>query len=86
MFNYIIEVQFLPETSPENVQDNKKALQTIQITKERLNKIDTKGQTPDVQIFGIVGKHGLISGQRYQLMNQLDAELVRRFDAALAGR
>gem|GEM_PF-4217202 len=31
MFNYIINVQFLSETNPENIKDNEKALQTIKI-------------------------------------------------------
>jgi len=86
MFNYIIDVQFLPETSPENIKDNERASQTIQIVQERLNKVSTGDQTYDVQVSGVVEKHGLISGQKYQLTNQLDAELVRRFEAALVGK
>lgn len=86
MFKYLIEVQFLPETSPENIEDNETASQTIQIVQERLNKVDTTGKNYDVKVLGVVEKHGLISGQKYLLMYQLDAELVRRFDAALVGR
>jgi len=86
MFNYIIDVQFLPETSSENIRDNEKASQTIQMTQERLNKVDTKGRIYDVKVLGIVEKHGLISGQNYKLTNELDAEIVRRFEAALVSR
>lgn len=86
MFNYIIDVQFLPETSPENIRDNEKASQTIQIVQERLDKVITGDQTYDVQVLGVVEKHGLISGQKYQLVDKTDAELVRRFEAALVGR
>jgi len=86
MFNYIINVQFLPETNPENIKDNEKALQTIKIVQERLNKADTGDQIYDVKVLGVVEKHGLISGQKYELVDNTDAELVQRFETALFGR
>lgn len=83
MFNYILKVEFLPETSDENKEYNEKATSTITThQKEIYDKVFTGNKTPDVFIYGTVEKYGLISGLRFDLANQLDTELVRRFEAA----
>lgn len=86
MFNYISKVEFLPETNDQNKEYNEKASKEIQIAQSQFDKIDTKGKMPDVIVHGRVEKYGIVVGLNFELANQLDTELVRRFDAALFGK
>lgn len=80
MFNYITEVEFLSDDTEQNISDNEKASQTIQTLKNIYDKVDTGNKTVNVMIRGTVERHGIISGLKFELRNQLDKELVRRFE------
>lgn len=77
-------VIFLDETgdnSNENMEFNKIAMSKFKEREDLCNnKIDTKGIDYKFFVYGTVGKLGLVGSWRYELENQLDPDIVNKFD------